>query len=208
MTDSFNIRLIDLNDAKATLEIYRPFVEKTVISFEYDVPDLQEWETRIKTNTAKYPWLVCEYNNEIIGYAYGSKHRYRTAYSWSAESTVYLSDKFHRMGIAKVLYETLVNLLKLQGYVNVYAGVTVPNEKSEAFHQALGFYEVGVFKKTGFKFGAWYDTRWFQLHLAEHSINPSKLKTLSEIQNTPAFEAILRSANAKLSSASRRIFPA
>ena len=198
MTKDFKVRLITPDDAKATLEIYRPYVENTVISFEYDVPALEEWETRIITNIAEYPWLVCEYNGQIIGYAYGSKHRYRTAYSWSAESTVYLSDKFHRLGIARVLYETLFELLKLQGYVNVYAGVTVPNQKSEEFHQALGFYEAGIFKKIGFKFGGWYDTRWFQLHLTEHADNPKKLKTLNEIRNTPGFEAILETANSKL----------
>lgn len=198
MATDFKIRLINLSDTKAVLEIYRPYVEKTAISFEYDVPDLQEMESRIKTNTAEYPWLVCEYKNEVIGYAYGSKHRYRTAYSWSAESTVYLSDKFHRKGIARVLYEALFAMLKLQGYVNVYAGVTVPNVKSEEFHQAVGFYEVGVFKKIGFKFGTWYDTRWFQLHLVEHPAEPEKLKTLSEVQNTIEFKAILDEANSRL----------
>ncbi len=149
-------------------------------------------------NIADYPWLVCEYNNEIIGYAYGSRHRYRTAYSWSPESTVYISDKFHRLGIARVLYEALFELLKLQGYVNVYAGVSLPNPKSEDFHQALGFYEIGVFKKIGFKHGGWRDTRWFQLHLVQHPDNPLKPKKLPEVQNTPAFNAILEAANAKL----------
>lgn len=198
MTKDFKIRLINLDDAKATLEIYRPYVQNTIISFEYEVPTLQEWETRIKTNTAEYPWLVCEYKKQIIGYAYGSKHRYRTAYSWSPESTVYLSDKFHRLGIARVLYETLFDLLKLQGYVNVYAGISLPNVKSEDFHQALGFYEIGIFKKIGFKHGAWHDTRWFQLHLIEHPDNPMKPKTLSEVQNTSDFNAILEKANLKL----------
>jgi phosphinothricin acetyltransferase len=203
MINDLQIRQISLSDAKATLEVYRPYVETSIISFEYDVPDITEWETRIKTNTTNYPWLVCEYKNQIIGYAYGSKHRYRTAYSWSPESTVYLSEKFHRRGIATVLYETLFELLKLQGYVNVYAGVTLPNVKSEEFHIALGFYEVGIFKKIGFKFGRWHDTRWFQLHLVEHHDNPSKPKPFSEIENTPEYKVILERANSKLRSSSR-----
>ncbi|MGB8194584.1 MAG: N-acetyltransferase family protein, partial [Chitinophagaceae bacterium] len=107
MSTDFKIRLITLADAKATLEIYRPYVENTIISFEYEAPDMQEWESRIKTITAEYPWLVCEYQGEVIGYAYGSRHRYRTAYSWSCESTIYLSDKFHHKGVARILYETL-----------------------------------------------------------------------------------------------------
>lgn len=153
---------------------------------------------RIKTYTAEYPWVVCEYGSEIIGYAYGSKHRARTAYSWSAESTVYMSDKFHRLGIARVLYETLFGLLKLQGYVNVYAGVGLPNVKSEEFHQTLGFYEVGTFKNIGFKFGNWHDTRWFQLHLIEHPDRPAELKTLAEVQHTAEFNAVFDTANEKM----------
>lgn len=198
MQGEFNIRLIHLNDAQATLEIYRPYVEKTIISFEYDAPGIEEWEARIKTITADYPWIVCEHNNEVIGYAYASRHRYRTAYSWAVESTIYLSEKFHHKGIASILYRTLFELLRLQGYVNVYAGVTVPNIKSEKFHLAAGFYDIGYFKKIGFKFGAWHDTRWFQLHLADHPDNPMMPKTPGEIIDTMEFKSILQSANAGL----------
>ena len=198
MASHFSIRHIEPRDIAATLEIYRPFVETTSISFEYEVPSLSEWETRVNTNTSEYPWLICEYNNEIVGYAYGSKHRYRTAYQWSPESTVYLSARFHRLGIAKALYETLFELLKLQGHVNVYAGVTVPNLKSEEFHQALGFYEVAVFKKIGYKFGSWHDTRWFQLHLVDHQLDPPNPLLPKNIRDTLAFNSILETANSKL----------
>lgn len=194
MESRFNIRLISINDAHATLEIYRPYVEKTIISFEYDAPSIEEWQTRITTITTEYPWIVCEHNNEVIGYAYASKHRYRTAYSWAVESAIYVSEKFHHKGIASILYKTLFDLLRLQGYVNVYAGVTVPNIKSEKFHLASGFYDVGYFKNIGFKFGAWHDTRWFQLHLTDHPANPQMPKKMSEVVDTPAFKSILENA--------------
>lgn len=197
MENNFNIRLITQGDAQATLDIYRPYVEKTIISFEYNAPDIAEWQNRIKTITAEYPWLVCEHHNEVIGYAYASKHRYRTAYSWAVESTIYLSESFHRKGIASILYETLFNLLRLQGFVNVYAGVTVPNVKSEKFHLASGFYDIGHFKNIGFKFGAWHDTRWFQLHLTNHPENPMMPKTISEVSDTAAFKTILHTANSR-----------
>jgi phosphinothricin acetyltransferase len=197
MSLKFRIRPITLADARPTLEVYRPYIEENVASFEYELPELQEWETRIKTYTLEYPWLICEYGDQMVGYAYASKHRNRTAYSWSVESTVYLSDKFHRRGIARILYETLFNLLKLQGYVNVYAGITLPNIKSEAFHEALGFYRVGIFKKIGFKFGAWHDTGWYQFHLMEHSSNPPIPKTFVEVQNDAEVERLFQSANLK-----------
>ena len=185
------IRLITLDDAAATLEIYRPYVENSIISFEGATPTLDEWEQKIMHILEEYPWIVCEHEGEIIGYAYGSRHRYRTAYNWSAESTIYMKQGFHRKGAGKILYETLFKLLKLQGYVNVYAGVTMPNEKSEKFHLAVGFYEVGYFRKIGYKLGGWHDTRWFQLHLTDHQKEPQKIRSLTELKDTDELKAIL-----------------
>jgi len=199
MNSEYKIRLINIYDAQSTLAIYAHYVQHSIISFEYEVPDIKEWESRIKTNTEEYPWLVCEFKNKVIGYAYGSKHRYRTAYSWSPESTVYLSEKFHRHGIARLLYQTLFELMKLQGYVNVYAGVGLPNIKSEAFHLSMGFYEVGIFKKIGYKHGAWHDTRWFQIHLMEHPANPEFPKKMNEVSGLKEFQDILQKANEKIS---------
>ncbi|HYE54309.1 MAG TPA: GNAT family N-acetyltransferase [Chitinophagaceae bacterium] len=198
MSANPRIRLITMDDASATLDIYRPYVENTIISFEYEAPDLQEWQTRIKTITAEYPWLVYEANNQVIGYAYGCKHRYRTAYSWATECSIYLSENFHGKGIARILYETLFDLMRLQGYVNVYAGITVPNPKSEHFHQSVGFYDVGYYRNIGYKFGAWHDTRWMQLHLADKPANPPMPKPMKEVQDTEAFKAILDKANSRL----------
>jgi|SRR6185436_8193327 len=198
MSHLYKIRLITPDDADHVLEIYKPYVLNTYITFEYDVPSSEEWKNKIEKITVKYPWLVCTYKDEITGYAYGSTHRDRTAYQWSPESTVYMSEKFHRKGIARVLYETLFAMLKLQGYINVYAGVGLPNTKSEEFHKALGFTELGIFKNVGYKLGAWHDTKWFQLHLSPHTINPPPPKSIAEIKNTPAFIEILQHANSKL----------
>jgi phosphinothricin acetyltransferase len=198
MTNDFSIRLITPGDAEATLNIYRPYVENTIISFEYEVPSLEEWQSRIATNTAGYPWLVCEYRGNIVGYAYGCTHRYRTAYSWSPEATVYMDGRYHRLGLARILYQTLFALLRLQGYVNVYAGVGLPNAKSEEFHQALGFYDIGIFKKVGYKLGAWHDTKWFQLHLLEHPENPEMPKKPAEVAHSAAFRDILEAANEEM----------
>ncbi len=198
MDNKYSIRLITESDANEVLEIYKPYVLNTIISFEYEVPTLEEYLQRIKINTADYPWLVCLHNNKLIGYAYASKHRYRTAYQWSPESTVYLAPEVHRKGIARILYETLFSLLQLQGHFNVYAGVGLPNEKSVGFHKALGFEEIGIFRKVGFKLGNWHDTHWFQLHLTEHILNPPTPKTLIEVAASSAFQSILETANEKV----------
>jgi L-amino acid N-acyltransferase YncA len=187
------IRLITDNDISAVLEIYAPYVRNTIVSFEYEVPSLQELTERVKTITAEYPWLVCVKNGVVIGYAYAGKYRYRTAYQWSPESTIYLSPDFHGKGIGHVLYSTLFAILRLQGYFNVFAAVGLPNDRSVQFHLAAGFEEIGTFKKVGYKLGNWHDTKWFQLQLAEHIRHPVVPKTIGEIGNSLALNAILNS---------------
>ncbi len=102
MNDTFTIRLISLEDAPAVLEIYKTYVLDTAITFEYEVPAPVDFLNRIKINISEYPWLVCLQNNKIIGYAYASKHRDRTAYQWSVDSAVYLSPLVYLKGIGRI----------------------------------------------------------------------------------------------------------
>jgi L-amino acid N-acyltransferase YncA len=191
----FTIREITLADAAEALEVYRPYVEKTAYTFEYVPPTVEQFTEKIKTITAQYPWLVCEYNGKIVGYAYGSTHRARTAYQWSPESTIYISEDFHGLGIARILYEALFDVLRMQGFKNVYAGVLMTNENSCKMHLALGFYEIGVFRRVGYKLGKWHDNLWLQLHLAEHIDEPPTPVVVSEIRNTAKFAEIVEEAN-------------
>ena len=198
MADTYEIRLINTGDIAGALAVYTPFVLNTAITFEYYVPTLDEFTTKVETITNGYPWLVYLHNGKVKGYAYGSIHRSKTAYQWSPESTIYLSSEAQGNGIGRILYETLFSLMRLQGYINVFAGVSLPNEQSESFQKSLGFEEIGVFKNIGYKLGKWHDTRWFQLHLAGHFDEPGQLKTITEIENEPAFQKILVEANEKL----------
>jgi len=195
MKDEFSIRLITENDADKVLEIYKPYVLHTIITFEYATPSNEEFLQRIKNIIAQYPWLVCLYGDKVIGYSYAGLHRYRSAYQWSCESTVYLLPEFHRKGIARILYETLFSILRIQGYFNVYAGVSLPNEKSVGFHQSLGFTKIGIYEKIGYKFGEWHDVEWFQFQLREHQNNPPSPKTIQSIVNTDKLNQIFLSAN-------------
>lgn len=198
MENKREIRLIKSADAASVLAIYEPYIKDTSITFEYDVPSLAEFLERIETISVEYPWLVYVENDVILGYAYGCKHRYRTAYQWSVESAIYVSENTHRKGIARHLYETLFAILRLQGFVNVYAGVAIPNEKSEKFHRALGFEELGIFKKIGYKLDKWHDVAWFQLALQAHILTPPPPKNMLELEGRNALENIIKTANEKL----------
>jgi L-amino acid N-acyltransferase YncA len=198
MENNFEIRLVKENDAPTLLDIYKPYVLNTAITFEYDVPTIEEYVERIKANIAEYPWLVCTLNKKIIGYTYASKFRYRAAYQWSPESTIYLSPDVQGKGIGSILYRTLFSILSLQGYFNVYAGVAIPNAKSEGLHLALGFKEIGVFENIGYKLGRWHDTRWFQLKLKEPVDQPAPPLKVGDIKHTPELVQIITEANHSL----------
>lgn len=152
-------------DAAALLAIYRPYVERTAVSFELVPPTREEFAARIRRAVAGWAWLVAEVQGRCVGYAYGSSHRERPAYRWSVETSVYVHDEFHRRGVARALYGELLAVLTARGFCRALAGVTLPNPASIALHRSLGFQPIGVFEAVGRKFGGWHDVAWFQLAL-------------------------------------------
>lgn len=190
------IRLVKENDCQAILNIYTHYILHTAITFEYDVPRLVDFSQRISSTSKQFPWLVCTHKNGILGYAYANYHRMRTAYQWSAESTIYLAPQAHRKGIGRRLYQALFEILKLQGYINVYAGVTIPNVKSESFHESMGFIPVGTYSKIGYKFNKWHDVKWYQRHLATHAVGPPGIKPVTEATKDIMLRKILKKYSA------------
>lgn len=161
------------HDAAAMLEIYRPYVERTVVSFETQTPSLEAFTTRIVKALTEWTWLIAEEHGRCVGYASGSEHRARPAYRWSVETSVYVHDRHHRRGIARALYCELFEQLSAIGYCNAYAGITLPNEASVALHRGVGFEPIGVFNRVGWKFGAWQDVAWLQRKLRDTpSVSP------------------------------------
>lgn len=154
-----------MEDAAGILEIYGPIVRDSIISFEYELPDLEEIQSRIQEKLEKHDWLVWEEEARIAGYAYGGAHRGRAAYQWSTEVSVYIHPDFHRRGIARQLYLQLFENLSQKGYHMAFAGISLPNPSSVAFHQSMGFEEIGTFREIGNKFGKWWDTAWLQRKL-------------------------------------------
>ncbi|MFN6499739.1 MAG: arsinothricin resistance N-acetyltransferase ArsN1 family B [Nostoc sp. DedQUE01] len=192
------IRLAEENDASQMLLIYAPIVQKTTISFELEAPSETEFQNRIQSYQQKMPWLVCEINGELAGYAYASPYRTRAAYQWSVESSVYVGENHRRKGVAKALYTTLFKLLQLQGFYTVVAAIALPNQPSVAVHEAVGFVPVGVFHRVGFKFGKWRDVGYWQLSLqpqqsllsdGDEPINSPLC--VSEIQKSPLWDEAL-----------------
>jgi L-amino acid N-acyltransferase YncA len=158
-------------DAAACAAIYAPYVARSPATFEEVPPDAQEMAARI---ASAHAWLVAERDGALLGYAYGSRHRERAAYRWAADVAVYIDSAHHRAGVGRTLYGQLFERLAGVGLWTLCAGITVPNEASDALHRAMGFAPVGTFRRIGWKGGAWHDVRWWQLDLRPHEPGPPR----------------------------------
>ena len=175
------VRLATTADAAGIHEIYAPEVIETPISFEVVPPGIEEMARRIRETTATYPWLVCEDNGTILGYAYAGSHHSRAAYRWSIDVSVYLHRQARRQGLGRALYTALLDILPRQGFYRAFAGITLPNPASVGVHEAMGFKPVGVYHHAGFKHGAWYDVGWWELPLQPLVAAPAEPVPLLEM---------------------------
>lgn len=185
---SRTIRCAVPDDAERLLEIYGYYVTNTSVTYEYDVPTVEEFRSRIEKTLVSYPYIVLEDEGRIIGYAYAGPFHPRAAYQWCTELTVYIDKNCRRSGAGKELYAALEDILKNMGFINLYACVAVPEKDDEYltrnsldFHRHLGFELVGEFKASGYKFGRWYNTVWLEKIVAPHSEKPEKIRPFHEI---------------------------
>ena len=161
------------NDAPACAAIYAPYVRETAVSFEEEPPTSAQMAERIEAASRMHAWLVLEDEGRVVGYAYGGPHQKRAAYRFSCEVSVYVEQGRRRTGSGRALYEALFERLAARGYLMAVAGMTLPNEASAGLHRAMGFEPVGVYRRIGWKFGAWHDVAWMQRALGvEHDAPP------------------------------------
>lgn len=160
------IRHADANlDAAPCAAIYAPYVATGATSFEESAPTSAELAARIERVSATHPWVVSERGGEVAGFAYATTHRTRPAYRWTAETSVYVDPAHQGRGVGRELYEALLGLLRRQRLQVACAGITLPNDASVGLHETLGFERIGVYRRVGYKAGAWRDVGWWQLLL-------------------------------------------
>ncbi len=189
---SLTIRLASSADAPQICGIYSPIVRDTAVSFEQAVPDAKAIAARISETLQQYPWLVCEINRQIAGYAYASSFRPRSAYQWTTETTVYVHPNYQRRGIARALYTSLIAVLRRQGYCNAIGVIALPNDGSVGAHEAVGFRKIGVLENMGYKLKGWRDTGWWQLELRPMPPEPRAPRPVMTLARRADFETLLQ----------------
>lgn len=182
------IRTVTEKDAHELLEIYRPYVEDTAITFEYDVPSVEEFSDRIRRISANYPYIAAVENGKIAGYAYAGVFKNRAAYDWSVEVTVYVNKGLHRKGIGAKLYSALEKLLAAQHITNLYACVAYPEKEDEyltfdsvKFHEKMGYTIIGTFHRCAFKFNKCYHMVWLEKIITQTDITPLPVIPFSKL---------------------------
>lgn len=176
------IRFATEKDAEAILRIYAPYIEKTAITFEYEVPSLSEFSERISEIQKKYPWIVYEENGKILGYAYGGPEYTRAAYQWTVEVSVYVDENEKGKGIGTALYEKVLDILKKQNFCLCYALINEDNEASLRMHEKYGFRPIGTRKNCGYKFEKWHSVVFLEKQLNEPSVPPKDVIPIGELE--------------------------
>lgn len=173
------IRLAKPSDARSLLDIYAPYVENTAITFEYEVPTIEDFATRIEKTLEKYPYLVAEEGGVVVGYAYASTYYARAAYDWAVELSVYVCQDARGKGVGSKLYDAMEEMLEQMGYIHFLACISLPNEASLALHRKRGYQQVAHFPKIGYKFECWHDIVWLQKSLDKEA---GPIKLLKEME--------------------------
>lgn len=165
-------------DGTALLDIYKDYILQTAITFEWDVPSVEEFEERIRTIMQKYPYLVLEDDGKIMGYAYAGVFKGRRAYDWSAEVSIYLRMDCRGKGYGRILFQALEEACRKAGLVTLYSCVAMPHDDQDpyldtgsyAFHSAMGFVLCGRFTDCAYKFDRWYDMVWMEKRIQQPTI--------------------------------------
>ena len=184
------IRTVTPQDAQALLAIYAPYIIKTAVTFEYEVPSVEVFADRIAHTLERYPYLAAEHENQILGYVYAGPLHERPAYDWSVETSIYVRMDQKGRGIGSALYRELEQMLQRQGIVNTAACIAYPETEDEyltkdsvRFHAKRGYRMVGQFHQCAYKFGRWYHMVWMEKHLGAHVSMPPAVMPFPEIRD-------------------------
>lgn len=167
----FRLRTATVDDAERLLSIYAPYVTRTAITFEYDVPSADEFRRRVAHTLESYPYIVAESvtDGSLLGYAYASRFKERAAYQFACETSIYVRHDVRGRGVGGALLTALEESLVRQGVRSICACITYVQvadpyltNASMLFHERMGYRLVAHFHRSGFKFGRWYDMIWME----------------------------------------------
>lgn len=178
------IRAARREDAAAIAAIYAPHVLTGTATFEVDAPDTRQMRSRMAASDGLYPWIVATNGDEeggVLAYAYAARFRERPAYRYTVETTIYVSAATQGQGVGRLLYQSLVDTLRVQGFTQAIAAIALPNDYSIRLHESVGFRRAGVYREVGFKHDQWIDVGIWQRELHEPSVPPVEPRPFADV---------------------------
>ncbi|HZX70049.1 MAG TPA: GNAT family N-acetyltransferase [Rhodanobacter sp.] len=189
------IRIACDQDAAAIHAIYAPSVSRGTATFETVLPGVDAMRERIRQRLQQYPWLVWEEAGEVLAYAYAGRFRERAAYDWIAETSIYVHDDARRRGIARRLYGTLLEVMRMQGLTQAVGVITLPGTVSVALHETMGFSAAGVWRQCGYKLGQWWDVGVWQKELQRPPTAPETITPFASLATRSSLQSALARAD-------------
>jgi L-amino acid N-acyltransferase YncA len=164
-----DIRPARLDDLPEIQSIYAHHVLHGAGSFEETPPSLEEMRARYDTIVRQgWTYLVAVDATGVLGYAYFTQMRERSAYRYTAENSVYVRDDVRGQGVGKAMVARLLEDATAMGFRQMVAVIgDSDNVGSIGVHSSLGFHRAGLLRSSGFKFGRWVDTVFMQRPLGK-----------------------------------------
>jgi phosphinothricin acetyltransferase len=158
-----SIRPVESSDSGAIADLYNFYVRDSIVTFEEEPVSAAEITRRVEgVRMAGLPWLIAEQSGQLLGYAYASPWKVRSAYRFSVEVTVYVAPEHAGRGIGSKLYSPLFPMLQARQIHSAIGGIALPNDASIALHEKFGLKKVAHFYEVGFKFNRWIDVGYWQ----------------------------------------------
>ena len=160
------IRPYQTEDAQAILDIINYNILHSTALYDYNIRTYEQQKAILDDKLAKnFPVIVAEANGQVVGFGMYSEFRFREAYKFTVEHSVYVANDYHGKGIGNVLLAELIALAKAQKIHTMIAVIDAENQGSVSFHEKFGFKTVGIIKESGYKFNRWLHSVFMQLIL-------------------------------------------
>ncbi len=182
-----SINLATHADLPRILELTNWAARETSANFALEPELLAPLEAAWRDTHDRHPWLVATVDRHVVGFARSRPHHTRGAYAWTAEMTVYIDPEFHGRKIGTTLYNVLIPILRSQGYETLLAGIVKGHEASERLHANVGFVRCATFHRVGWKFNAWHDVGYWELHFHGEGRAPTALRPVKDVLRDGAF---------------------
>jgi phosphinothricin acetyltransferase len=161
-----SLRPYQSEDTQAILDIINYNILNSTALYDYTIRSYEQQKSILDEKINKnFPVIVAVFEGEVVGFGMYSEFRFREAYKFTVEHSVYVNQNHHGKGIGKILLLELIRLAKEQNLHTMIAVIDAENQSSVEFHEKFGFKTVGIIKESGFKFDRWLHSVFMQLIL-------------------------------------------